>query len=435
MSGREEPVLDPGVRVVARPSSLVHLEILRSVAEAVNRSLDLDEVVDKSLQALTHVTGHEIASLHLVSPDRERLLLRGDRGLSDRLREINLVLPMGEGLIGRVAQTGIPRRLDEAREAEDLLPAAREIVRADGIRGFVCVAIRARHRILGTLSLGRQTAKRFNDEEFMLLECTADQIGLALDNARLYGETRRQIEELQRAQVALVRAERLAAVGELAAGVAHEINNPLMIILAQAHLLMDAETSPEVQKGLRLIDSATKRTASIVRDLMLFAEPAPAQRSPTSIPDQVRRVLAVQEPRLRADQIEVKTEFEDVAPVWVDGPQLQDVLVHTIRNAHQAMVTAHNGGTLILRVRAIDDGVRVEIEDDGPGIPPEHLPRIFTPFFTTKGPSEGRGLGLSVAHAIIAEHGGRLWAENRPQGGAVLFLELPAGAPAAEPPP
>ena len=199
------------------PTSLIrHLQVLRAVSEAVSRSLDLDDVVQRSLAALTHVTGHEIASLHLISADGNDMLLRGDRGLSDELRRVNLELPLGEGLIGRVALSGTARRVDDASQAEDLLPAARAAVRSDGIRGFVCVAIRARHRILGTISLGRQTDDRFTDEEVALLECVADQIGLAIDNARLYGEINRQLDDLRRAQGEVVRAERLSAVNGLA---------------------------------------------------------------------------------------------------------------------------------------------------------------------------------------------------------------------------
>src|SRR5262245_1411002 len=202
-----------------------HLEILRTVTEAVSRSLNLNEVLQKSVEALTHVTGHEISSLHLIAADGRTLLLRGDRGLSDQLREVNRSLPVGEGLIGRVAATGDARRVDEVTRANDLLEAARSAVARDGIRGFVCVPIRARHRILGTLSLGRQDPLPFSDEEVALLESAADQIGLALDNARLYGETRQQLEDLRHAQTEVVKAERLADVGRQAGGLAHESNN------------------------------------------------------------------------------------------------------------------------------------------------------------------------------------------------------------------
>src|SRR5262245_5849251 len=169
-------------------ASIHHLQILRSVTTAVSRSLNLNEVLEKSLSALTRVTGHEIASLHLISADGRNLLLRGDRGFSDQLREVNQVLPLGHGLIGRVAMAGRARHWDDVAKATDLLSVARDVVSREGIRGFVCVPIRARHRILGTLSLGRRTQDPFTEEEVVLLDSAADQIGLALDNARLYGE-------------------------------------------------------------------------------------------------------------------------------------------------------------------------------------------------------------------------------------------------------
>ncbi|MGH7361845.1 MAG: sensor histidine kinase, partial [Candidatus Methylomirabilales bacterium] len=363
----------------------------------------------------------------------QTLLLRGDRGLSERLREVNLSLPVGQGLIGRVAASGRARRVDEASKARDLLPAARAAVVADGIRGFVCVPIQARHRILGTLSLGRQTEKRFSDEEMALLESAADQVGLALDNARLYSETRHQLEDLRRAQREVVRAERLAAVGELAGGVAHEINNPLMIILGQVHLLFQSRDSAEIMNGLKAIDGATKRAAGIVRDLVLFAERYPVRPYRCQVVEQVKRVLAIQKARLEAQHISLETEFEPVPEIWADTNQLQEALLHLVQNAEQAMVGAHGGGTLTVRVKPGPVGVRIEVADNGPGIRPDDLPRIFNPFFTTKPPGEGRGLGLSLAYSIIAGHDGCLRVENRPEAGAVFIVDLPLGAPAAKP--
>ena len=133
-----------------------HLKILHTVAEAVSRTLDVDEVLRTALDALTNVTGHEISSLHLLSADAKTMHLMGDRGLSPRLRELNQVLQMGEmGLIARVAATGQTLNLANVMEAPELLPAAKPIVKRDRIRAFVCVPIHSRGRILGTLSLGR----------------------------------------------------------------------------------------------------------------------------------------------------------------------------------------------------------------------------------------------------------------------------------------
>ena len=431
----ETPIADTPPRPGAVSSVVRHIRILQMVGEAVSRSLDLEEVLDRSLDALTQVTGHEISSLHLVSPDGERLLLRGERGMSPRLREVNLVLPMGVGLVGSVARSGQARRVDDVSRARDLLPAAREAVTADGIRAFVCVPIRARQRLLGTLSLGRQTGSRFTDAELSLLDCVADQIGLALDNARLYSETRHQLTELERARTAAVRAERLSAIDGLAAGVAHEINNPLTIILGQIHVMLQGDPGEELQTQLHVIDDAARRAAKIVKDLRSFAEPAPAQRAPVSIAALIRQVLDANASRLRADHVEWQTALEEVPTIWADGAQLAQVLQSLVDNARFAMASAHEGGTLTIRLMPVSSGVRIEVSDDGPGILPNHLPRIFNPFFTTKGPDQGRGLGLAVAHGVIKEHGGRLWAENGDSGGAVLVIELPVSLRRAERPP
>src|SRR5262245_185663 len=408
-----------------------HIQILRSVTAAVSRSLNLKEVLQKSLSALTRVTGHELASLHLISADGRELLLRGDRGFSSRLREVNQVLPLGQGLIGRVALSGRVRRLRHVARAADLLPAAREIVLKAGIRGFVCVPIRARHRILGTLSLGRRNPDPFSDEEVALLESAADQIGLALDNARLYGETRQQLEDLRQAQTEVVRAERLAAVGELAGGVAHEINNPLMIILGQVHLLLQSQNGDEILNGLRVIDGATKRAAKIINDLVLFAEHFPLRPTRCRIGDEIRHVLDLHRGQLDAHHINIRTRMQQTPEIWVDTGKIQVAFFHLVQNAEQAMMTAHGGGTLTIRVGKSRFGVKIEVADDGPGIPHDDLPRIFNPFFTTKAPGEGRGLGLSVAYNIVAEHGGRLRADSRRGGGALFVIELPIGAPPA----
>jgi signal transduction histidine kinase len=409
-----------------------HLEILHTVAETVSRSLDTDEVLKTALDALTHVTGHEISSLHLLSPDGKSLYLRGDRGLSPDLREVNRVLPVGEGAIGRVAATGETFKLADAASYPHTFEPAKEIVKRDRIRGFICVPIHSRGRILGTLSLGRRTKARFDDSEVTLVEATADQIGIALDNARLYSETVRQLEELKLAQAQLIHAEKLSAVGELASGVAHEINNPLTTIMGQIYLLRDdGGLDPRIRARLNIIADEAARAARIVQNLLLFARRYAPERRPCSLADQVRRVLDLKGFQLVQDNVRVATDFAPCPPVWADENQIQQVLLNLVQNAQQAM--AQHAGERLLTVRA---GVRderaafIEVLDTGPGIPAEILPRIFDPFFTTKPAGEGSGLGLSVSYGIIAEHGGALWAENRRTGGACFIVELPLGEPA-----
>jgi signal transduction histidine kinase len=391
-----------------------HLKILYTVAETVSRTLDVEAVLRTALEALTHVTGHEIASFHLLSADGATLELRGDRGLSPRLRQVNRMLPVGQGLIGGAAAAGKTVSVDDVQGSRELLPSAEDAVRRDHIHGFVSVPIQARGRLLGMLSLGRQTRDPFNEEEVALLEATAHQIGIALDNARLYGE--------------LVHAEKLSAVGELASGVAHEINNPLTTILGQAQLLLGrADVPMPVRERVEMMADEASRAARIVQNLLLFARHYPPERRPCSISDQVERVLALKTYQLERDKIRVLTEFTPCPPVWADENKIQQVLLNLVQNAHQALVRVTSDRVLTLRVRPRADRVVIEVIDNGPGIPTDVLPRIFDPFFTTKPPGEGSGLGLSVSYGIIGQHGGKLFAEARPEGGAAFVIELPTG--------
>jgi C4-dicarboxylate-specific signal transduction histidine kinase len=431
-AGRSPSRAERGRRLPRRPDVEPHLRILHTVAEAVSSSLDVEEVLRTAVEALTRVTGHEISSLHLISEDGKTLELRGERGMSARLREVNRSLPVGEGLIGRVAVSGKTIRIERNYDDPNVLPSARAAVRREQIRGFVCVPIHSRGRILGTLSLGRKTVNRFETRELALLEAAADQIGVALDNARLYSERSRQLEELKRAHAQLIHAEKMKAVGELASGVAHEINNPLTTILGQTHLLLThPETSSHVRDRLGIVAEEAGRAARIVQNLLLFARHYTPERRPCSVADQARRVLELKGYQLQQDNVRVVTDFASCPFVWADENQLQQVLLNLVQNAHQAMSKHPLNRVLTVRVWPTDRHACIEVRDTGPGIPPDMLPRIFDPFFTTKPPGEGSGLGLSVSYGIVAEMGGVLRADNCRDGGASFVVELPLGEPAS----
>ena len=405
-----------------------HVRILHRIGEAISATLDVDEVLRIALDALTHVTGHEISSLHLLSADGATLHLRGDRGLRPRLREINRVLPTGQGLIGGVATSGKTLHWAHVSESEDLLPAARAAVTQEGIHAFVCVPIHSRGRILGALSLGRRSREAFTESEIALVEACANQIGLALQNAQLYSATRRQLEDLKSAEAQIIEGEKLSTVGKLAAGLAHETRNRLTAILGQAELLLMGSDDPvKSRERLHTIVQETSRAAQMLQNLLRFTSAHSAERHPCRLEDQIQWVLELKSHQLHRDSVKVVTEFGNVRPVLADEGQIQQVLLNLVQNAHQAMV-GHKGERTIT-VRLSEPGgpnVRLEVLDSGPGIHPNVLPRIFDAFTTTKAPGEGTGLGLWVSYSIVEQHQGSLRAVNRPEGGAAFIVDLPA---------
>jgi signal transduction histidine kinase/FixJ family two-component response regulator len=403
-----------------------HFRVLRAISRALSLSLDGDHMLRIALDALTRVTGHEISSLHLLSDDRTTLRLRGDRGLSPELREAQRELPVRQGVIGWVAATGETVHMANLAASPDLLPSAREVAEREGIRGFVCVPLQSRGVILGTLSLGRRSTEPFTDAEIALLEAAANQVSLALDNARLYSATRSQLEELKQAETQLVEGERLSAVGKLAAGLVHEITNPLTVVLGQAELVMkELADSTRGRERVRIIIQETSRAARLLQKVLQLSQPQPSERRPCALEDQARWVLELKRHELDRDGIRVVIEVAPVPSVYADQDQIRQVLLNLVQNAQQAMAKHPGPRVLTLGVSELDGRVRVEVRDTGPGIPPEALPRIFDAFFTTKPAGEGTGLGLWMCYGIIEQHQGRLYAESNPGGGAAFIIELP----------
>lgn len=407
-----------------------HLGILHTIGQAISTSLDVDEVLRIALDALTQVTGHEISSLHLLSPDGTTLHLRGDRGLRPPLRDINQALPVGEGVIGRVAESGQTSHLADASESPDLWPAARAVVEQEGIHALVCVPIRSRGRILGVLSLGRRTPELFTEAEIALVEASANQIGPALENAQLASETRRRLEEIKSAESQLIEREKLSTVGRLTAGLVHEIRNLLTATLSHAELALKAPDDPaKTRQRLHIVVKQTSRAARMLQNLLQFSRPHSMERRPCRLEDAIRGVLELEGPELQRNGVRVVTELEPVPLVSADDGQIQQVLLNLIQNAQEAMAAHAGERVLTVRLVGVEGRVRIEVLDTGPGIPPDVLPRIFNAFTTTKPSGQGTGLGLWISHALIERHDGSLRVENRPEGGAAFRVELPYATP------
>ena len=234
----------------------------------------------------------------------------------------------------------------------------------------------------------------------------------------------------KRAEAQLLQAERLAAVGQLAAGVAHEINNPLSGVIGYTEILLDEQPNSPLRADLEHIYVDARRAGKIVEDLLMFARAQRSERDQffdlnEAIDGTVRLMLRP----YKLDNIEIIEEFEEDLPfVYGHAGQIQRVMLNLLTNARDAIQSSGKGSRVTIRTRVWEDRVRIEVEDDGPGIPVDRLRSIFDPFFTTKEVGQGTGLGLSVSHGIVTRHGGDIWAESDRDHGARFVIELPTPA-------
>jgi len=224
----------------------------------------------------------------------------------------------------------------------------------------------------------------------------------------------------------VVQSERLAAMGAMIGGVAHELNNPLTSIMGVSELLQDTETNETARKQLAMLQQQARRAAEIVQNLTYFSRPPAPGKSRISVVEVVERTLNLHAYSLRKNNITVDFVKEPGVPYALGDPhQLMQVFLNLIVNAEQAIREAKDRGTLRIRLGKGDGWVWVSFRDDGPGIPKENLPSIFDPFYTTKRPGRGTGLGLSICKSVMKEHNGSVEAANAPEGGAVFTVTLP----------
>ena len=304
-------------------------------------------------------------------------------------------------LLGAPAE-GVLRSLGDL----DLLPLIAEVARGgDPLRGR---ETEQGGRVL-SLSLNRVRGGAF--EEPMVLLVAED------------------VTEQRRVQEQLMQSEKLSSLGEMISGVAHELNNPLATVMGYAQLLLEAEVPAELRRMLQVVDSESVRCQKIVHNLLAFARRHPPERRRLEAGELVRGAVDLVAYALRSEGVGVQVDIEDnLPPLLGDAHQLQQVFLNILNNAHQAMENVSGPRRVRVTARRGADGVRFEFSDSGPGITPQHLPRLFDPFFTTKGVGKGTGLGLSLAYGVVREHGGSLEASNNPQGGACFAVTLPAAA-------
>src|SRR5437879_6253763 len=281
-----------------------------------------------------------------------------------------------------------------------------------GRQTFASLEARIRHK------LGEWRRIRFNFSP--LWDAKGENEGVVLSG--------RDVTDLKRLEEQLIQAEKLAAMGQMLAGVAHELNNPLTAILGVTELLRDRPGADDSTKHqLELTHRQARRAARIVQNLLVFSRPASPHKKPLDLNNRLDRTLQLQEHSLRRNNIEVDFHPQaDLPGIIGDANQLIQVFLNLVTNAEQAIREVRDNGRIQIRAGRHGNQLTITVQDDGVGVRPEALPRIFDPFYTTKRPGGGTGLGLSICMSIIREHGGNIEAETLPAGGSAFTIYLPA---------
>ena len=407
------------------------LNALNAMAVIATQSFDLDEILNLTLRQVISLFGAETGSIYLSDSDETTFRRRAGWGqrTEQRARFNVIELPNGFGDL-------VMRSRTEVLTAE-FLPHLPEIVadfvKADGPGSWLWVLLWSKDAPIGIMGISSPEARVYSSNDENMMVAVGRQLATTIDKVRLYEETCRAYEDLRKTQEQLLQSEKMSAVGQLIAGVAHELNNPLTAILGYAQLLESEGLDDRAADFVRKLFKQAQRTHRVVQNLLSFARQRTPQKQETDVRKIVDETLGLREYDLKVNNIVLERETKvDVPAVTADPHQLEQVFLNIINNAVDAILEAgKGGGKLKVRIHAEDAQVRVEFLDSGVGIKDPN--RIFDPFYTTKTVGKGTGLGLSICYGIIKEHGGDIAAHNRPEGGASVEVRLPASGRVIEP--
>ncbi|MEJ2209957.1 MAG: GAF domain-containing protein [Anaerolineae bacterium] len=399
-------------------------EALRRASLALGATLDTGQVLEQVVAQVGTVLSYDAAYIWWLEGETVHIIHwsgRVDAEIAEAIR--TMVLPLSRmPALARLATTRRPHVIPDTRAD----PLWQRLDRMEWILSWAGAPIMAHQEVVGFLSVASATAGRYRPEDAEVLAAFAAHTAVAIGNARVYSLAQQAYDELKEAQSRLVQSARLAAIGELAAGVAHELNNPLTSVLGFSELaLHQLEPDHACRPELSIVVDEARRARGIVRNLLDFARQVQPHRLPTDLNEALQSTLGLVQTQLKQDGIQIQQDLDPaLKPILLDASQMKQVFLNLITNAGQAMA---GGGTLTLRTWQQQDHVCISVGDTGPGIDPETQACIFEPFFTTK--RQGTGLGLSVSLGLVRSHGGRIDVESQPGQGSTFTVCLPLEPP------
>ena len=401
-------------------------EACREIAASLNLKRTLKLVMAKGVETLPMDAG----ALFMLDPETQTYQAVVSHNLSQGHVD-QITFAFEEGVPGWAAKHRQTLIIPKAATDERVHP---HIVQEE-IQSVLATPLVARERVVGVLNLYCKTQENaFNDDAVRLAEVFAAQAAIAIENARLVEELRqaaaelearveRRTQQLRETQAQIMRTEKMAVVGRLAASVAHEVNNPLQAIDLQLQLIADEERPEPANRRLTIVQEELTRIADIVQRLLDFQRPSLEKRVPQDISLLLDDVLALADKQLHQHDIIInRQEQPNLAPVLVAGNQMKQVFLNLVLNAIEAMP---GGGRLQVCTQQKNGMIVVAFTDTGIGLSPQVMDNLFEPFYSTK--AKGTGLGLAVSHEIVCQHDGRLEAQNEPpEQGATFTVRLPA---------
>ncbi|MBI4249276.1 MAG: response regulator [Elusimicrobia bacterium] len=407
---------------VLEKSELKVMVAVYEASKSVFSSIDLKKILPVIVKLSLNILKADDASVMLMGDDGKLSVAACSGAEGDE--RLQAFLEIGNRVAGRAAEWKTPIFVSGPLEKD---PRFAGILSMRQIKHSIIYPLFIDNELLGILNVNRMAQDvPFGPIDLRGLTILGSQISQAVYNAKLYRRLQDKMTALEQAQAHLIQSEKLAAIGQLSAGVAHELNNPLTGILGFTQILLqDEEITAKQREDLEVIQSQSQRCRQIVQSLLQFSRKQNPHKEPLNAVQVFNSVLKFVKYDVSKAGIELISELpETLPPIWGDSSQLQQVLLNILTNAMHAL----EGGEskkLILRAFTKSGRVVVEVEDNGRGIPEKHLSEIFDPFFTTKPIGQGTGLGLSISFGIMQEHQGSIQVKSEEGRGAKFILDFP----------
>jgi PAS domain S-box-containing protein len=398
------------------------LNALNAMAVVATQSFDLDEILNLTLRQVVSLFGAESGAVYLSDSDAPTFRRRAAWGPRSRDKSRPAEISFADGFGDLVMRSRA--EVITAEYLPHLTGAVAEFIRSASDGSWIWVLFWGKDSPIGMMGLRSQAEYEYSSGEENLMVAISRQLATTIEKVRLYEETCKAYEDLRRTQEQLLQSEKMSAVGQLIAGVAHELNNPLTAILGYAQLLESEGLNERAQDYVAKMFKQAQRTHRVVQNLLSFARQRKPERSEVDIRKVLDETLALRDYDLKVNKIAVEKDLgTQPALVVADPHQLEQVFLNIINNAVDAVLESGQAGKVKIRVYCQRNEVCVQFADDGPGI--KDPKRIFDPFYTTKSVGKGTGLGLSICYGIVKEHGGDITAHNASEGGAVIEVRLP----------